>query len=338
MKDREIPLLGAALGDALGAGVEGGTALARAMSEDPEGIGRRFFPYSGFGFEEGELTDDTQMAWCAVAELRRGLPDLTMERGRREYLERVGAAYRAWYRSGPPDVGIATSAALRIDSVEGGWQSWGGGTSAGNGSLMRATAPFAAGYRGEALLLAAALDSSLTHPDPRCVAACVWYAATLEPAPEELSGAMRAGLRALERSDVAAWLDRAVFRDRWPEGASAVRQTVEGALSGVHVDCRRSPREEWPTGFVISSLGQAAWASLQAERADEALRLAVLHGGRDADTIGAIAGGLIGARFGRAALDHWDPALVKTLRLGHHWAGVDTRGAFLDLLEAGGGD
>ncbi len=333
MKEGRIPLLGAALGDALGAGVEGGHALARALEEDPEGVGRRFFSHSPFGFRPGELTDDTQMAWSAFSELRRGLPDVTMEPGRREYLERVGGAYRQWYWSHPPDVGAATAGALRIDSVEGGWQSWGGGESAGNGSLMRATAPFAAGYRGEALRIAAALDSSLTHPDPRCVAACLWYSATLEALRERSpSEAMRAGLEALQSTAVGTWIQREVFLSRWPDGAAAVRQAVEGALAGDHVDCRQAPRHEWPTGFVISSLRQAAWAALQGTRADEALRLAVLHGGRDADTIGAIAGGLIGARFGPAALDQWDADRVRELRFGHDWPGVDTRGAFIDLL------
>ncbi len=288
-------ITGAALGDALGAGVEGGRALARALKEDPEGVGRRFFPYSPFGFRPGDVTDDTQMTWAALVELDRGRPDVTSAAGRREYLERVGGAYRAWFRRGPPDVGAATAAALRSD----GWTSWAGGDSAGNGSLMRATATYVAGYRGEALRIAAVLDSTLTHPDPRCVAACLWYAATLEA-----GGDLRRGLEALTMD--VGWLDRPELPWPWEAGAGRVKAVVEGALAGEHVDCLSTSPAEWPTGYVLSSLGQAAWAATQVD----GLRLAVLHGGRDADTIGAIAGGLIGARGGAP-----DERLLAELRL-----------------------
>lgn len=343
-----IPLLGAAMGDALGAGVEGGRALSIAIEEDVEGVGRRFFPYSPFEFGPGELTDDTQMAWAALCELRRGLPDVRVASGRREYAERVGLAYRAWYQSGPPDVGNATGGALRWETVDGGWQSWAGGTSAGNGSLMRATAPFTAGYRGDALLIAAALDSSLTHPDPRCVASCVWYSATLQSArrvddSERMPDAMADGLAALESAPIEAWLEESAgsnrhawqaFLSRWPAERAAVGEVVRAALRGDHVDCLRTPVAGWPTGFVLSTLGQAAWAAVQEGDAAATLRLAVLHGGRDADSIGAVAGGLVGARFGSRALEEWNPGLLRALRLGHHWLGEATAGAFLDLLAA----
>jgi ADP-ribosylglycohydrolase len=334
-----IPLLGAALGDALGAGVEGGRALQRALAEDEPGVGRRFFPYSPFGFKPGELTDDTQMAWAALVALTEGpLPAATGA----GYLARVGPAYRAWLRSHPPDVGAQTYQALAHDADTGGFQAWGGGEGAGNGSLMRATATFVAGYRGDSLLRAAALDSALTHADPRCVAACVWYAATLEraaavDAPERFAEAVEGGLVALEQADVIAYLEPLgaqvphaweAFRSRWVGGRETIRATVREALAGEHVDCRTAPPSAWPTGFVIDSLRQAAWAASQGARADESLRLAVLHGGRDADTIGAIAGGLIGARFGARALEQWE---LPDLRLGHRWPGVG-QGPFLELL------
>lgn len=341
-----MPLLGAALGDALGSGVEGGRALARAIAEDAGTIGRRFWPYSPFGFEPGEVTDDTQMALSAALALREDRPDVSTTRGRHGYLTRVRGAYRAWYHSNPPDVGAATSAALRIDGAAGGWESWAGGDSAGNGSLMRATAPYTAGYRGEALLVAAALDSAITHPDPRCVAACVWYSATLESAvdvgdPTRMAEVMRHGLSTLSAAPVEAWLAASAqdvaawpaFRSRWPQARAEIVRVVEDALSGSHVDCLERPWKEWPTGFVIDSLWQAAWAALQGETADEPVRLAVLHGGRDADTIGAIAGGLVGARFGLGALDHWPVDLLDGPRLGHAVPG-STEAELFDVMMA----
>ena len=211
-------------------------------------------------------------------------------------------------------------------------------------AAKRGTATFVAGYRGDALLRAASLDSALTHADPRCVAACVWYVATLEraaaaDAPERFAEAVEGGLAALEEADVVGNLEALVaqvpraweaFQARWAGGRETIRATVREALAGEHVDCRAAPPSAWPTGFVIDSLRQAVWAASQGARADDALRLAVLHGGRDADTIGAIAGGLIGARFGQRALEHWD---LPELRLGHRWPGVG-QGPFLEMLSA----
>ncbi|MBI2373932.1 MAG: ADP-ribosylglycohydrolase family protein [Deltaproteobacteria bacterium] len=340
-----LPMLGAALGDALGAGVEGGRALQRGIDTDVESVGRRFLPYSPFGFKPGELTDDTQMAWAALSALRTGaLPGVDGDGA--QYLERVGRAYRSWYASHPPDVGATTAASLRRPGVAGGFER-SASRSAGNGSLMRATAPYVAGYRAEALLRAAALDSALTHADSRCVASCVWYAATIEAAakldePTRFRDAIELGLEALQKADVVGWLEPlgrsapswAMFCAVWPTACEEVAHVVRAAAEGHHVNCLETPWQRWPTGFVLDSLGQAVWAAVHSDRADEGLRLAVLHGGRDADTIGAIAGGLLGARFGPRALTHWDPELVGQLRLGHHWAGVETEGRFVDLLAA----
>ncbi len=345
-----MPFLGAAFGDALGAGVEGGKALARAIAEAPDEVGRRFWPYSPFNFKPGEVTDDTQMTLMAILALRGERPNVSTVVGRAKLAERVGAAYRAWFQSGPPDIGNATRDALVRPSTAGGWLSWGGGDSAGNGSLMRATAPYTAGYRGDQLLAAAVVDSALTHPDPRCIASCLWYSATLDAAaiaddPTLLPDAMRRGLEAMNATDVepllaslaaaapAAW---ATFLARWSDARAAVARTVEAALVGEHIDCITSSWSKWPTGFVIDSLGQAAWAALQGTTADEPLRLAVLHGGRDADTIGAIAGGLVGARFGERALEHWSPGLLSQVRVGHALPGLEP-GLILDLVRAAGG-
>lgn len=283
------------------------------------------------------------MSLAALLALRE-LPDVSDALGRLTFSKRVAEAYWAWLRSDPPDVGGATRAALQHQSLDGGWSAWAGKDSAGNGSLMRATAPFAAGYRGESLLIASVLDGVLTHPDPRCVAACLWYAATLEAAleanaPERLAEAMTTGLARLSAVDaptLLSWLpagdDRLhpTFVERWPAACVAVTDAVLGAIQGEHVDCQSATWTEWPTGFVLSTLKQAAWAALQGAAASEALRLAVLHGGRDADTIGAVAGGLIGARFGTHA--QWPAELLHQLTLGHRVAAFPRGASILEVL------
>lgn len=351
-----MPLLGVALGDALGAGVEGGRQLQRALEEEPDDIGRRFFPYSPFGFAAGEVTDDTQMAWACAAGLSAApLPDLATADGRAEFLHTVSRAYEDWFEAHPPDVGGQTAIALsRVQEVEnstpqrriatrsGGWLAWKGGDAAGNGSLMRATGTFSAGYRGEALMAAGALDSIITHADPRCVAACVWYVRALDLllADEgdgfaEHARAAVADMRSFEIEPVVRPTAPAelwkTFSDRWPRTVQTIEDTVERALAGGHVDCTIEPWQRWPSGYVIDGLGQATWAADSATDAADGLRRAVLHGGRDADSIGAIAGGLIGARFARTAADSWPAQLLSQLRLGHSWRDSDAR-PFLELL------
>lgn len=338
-----VPLVCAAAGDALGAGVEFSGALQRAQAEDREAIGRRFFPYSPFGFAPGELTDDTQMAFAAALAVRAVRPDPISPAGARSLAGRLAEALGAWVASRPPDVGGLTRHALSHRSPGGGFSAWGGGESAGNGSLMRATAMLAAGYRGEALRRAAAIDGALTHADPRCVAACVWYVAaldaTLEAPPGDAAAAWRRALDTLEGAPVASWLAAAElagaellghFELRWPAAVAEVRDRVSAALDGVHVDCDRAPSSAWPTGFVLSSLQQAAWAAHTGSDAADAVRLAVRHGGHDADTIGAIAGGLAGARFGAGALAAFPDGILEALRLGHRWPGLPAHRGFVD--------
>ena len=340
----KIPMACAALGDALGAGVEFSANLLRALNSDEEGLGRRFFPYSPFGFAPGELTDDTQMAWAALSATREGHPDVMTEAGEADFLISVGSAYRAWFDSDPPDVGGATAGALGWTGPSGGWESWGGSRSAGNGSLMRQTWPYAVGYRGEALLKASALDSSLTHPNPICVAACVWYSAAIEllaAGGKSAAEAMALALNRLEEAPIRVWLAPSgstslrawnQFLSSYENSLALVGETVRSALAGQHIRCDLDNQSSWPTGYVISSLGQAVSAAVEGSSSDEIVRLAVRHGGHDTDSIAAIAGGLGGARFTGDGLTGWSSDILWLLRFGHQWPGPLCDGPFIKLL------
>jgi ADP-ribosyl-[dinitrogen reductase] hydrolase len=341
-----LPLLGVALGDALGAGIEGGHALERALRDNGPQVGREFLPYSPFGFAPGEVTDDTQMALAAL--LAEGPPPVLEDvGGPRRFLERRLEAYRSWYRSRPPDVGMATGSALSAGQLDGGFRSWRGGQSAGNGSLMRAVSAVVEGYRGEDLLLASALDSALTHPDPRCVAACVLNNAIIEDAldraaPEAFGDTVLHSCARARKLDFA-FLDafpiedpswRAAFEARWSDELGFMISRAMAALDGLHVDCERTGHQEWPTGFVVDTWQQAMWAAAHGELATDAIHLAVRHGGRDADTIGAIGGGLAAARFGRPALANWKWKETAELRLGHDLAGHRRGARIVEVLDA----
>ena len=338
--DAALPLLYAALGDGLGAGVEGGFALERALTSDAGHIGRKYFPFSPFGFAPGEVTDDTQMGLAAVFGARNAEPDDPAGLARA-----LRTAYGAWYASRPPDVGAATSHSLSTPGLDGGWLAWGGGESAGNGSLMRSTAPFVLGFRGRQLAVASAWDSAVTHPDPRCVASCVFVTAAIEALTggagyadavgagvEALDGFSPEALAPMTKFAPEAW---SAFVERWSATVVEVSSIARAAAGGEHVACTQTPADAWPTGFVLSSLGQAVWAAGSADDAATCLRNAVLHGGHDADSIASAAGGLIGARFGRAGLAglaDFDDALWEDLRLAHAWQSGPPPGRVVDVL------
>lgn len=282
--DRAVgAVLASAAGDALGAGYEFGPALADDVAVTMVGGGT-------FGWAPGEWTDDTQMAVCILDALSRG--DASPEA--------AGTAFRTWFSSGPADVGVQTSAVLRtsgslIDAAAE-YHAANPARSAGNGSLMR-TGPvaLAAPARPDEIAELAAAYSALTHADPDCLDACALWSVAIDHAIHHAPGsggewsfadALRIGLDHLA----------AGRRDRW---AGLIREAETS-----------SPREFTRNGWVVHAF-QAALAAAQhtpvpaeddaPDHLRRSLEAAVRVGG-DTDTVAAIAGALLGARWGATAV------------------------------------
>ncbi|MER3389277.1 MAG: ADP-ribosylglycohydrolase family protein [Microcella sp.] len=294
-------LLGLAAGDALGAGYEFGPPLP---DDAPVGM----IGGGTFNWAPGEWTDDTSMAVPIAQAAARGA-DLRDE----AVLDEIVAAWITWARTAS-DVGIQTRAVLAEAARNGGTAAAARtasqalhertGRSAGNGSLMR-TAPVALAFLGdEAGAAEAALTlSALTHWDDDAGDACVIWTLAIRHA--VLTGAVdaRIGLAALPA-------DR---RERW----GALLDEAE----------KLEPRDFDRNGWAVQAL-QGAWSSIHRARAahsagdataGRALRDGAalvdgleraVRGGRDTDTVAAIAGGLLGATFGASAVpSHWRLAL-----------------------------
>lgn len=268
-------LLGLAVGDALGAGYE----FESDPPAHPEMIGGGIF-----GFAPGEWTDDTQMALCIAEVAASGQLDPAA----------VGERFLAWFREGPRDVGIQTSAVLggtkgadALAAAAAAYLARHPDGAAGNGSLMR-TAPVALAHLGDddAIAEAARQISSLTHADPLAGDACVLWCIAIDRAVREarLDG-VRDGLGVLAGS----------ARDRWAT-------LLDEAES-------EPPRRFSRNGYVVTAL-QAAHAAIHqtpiphdqpCAHLAHALRAAV-HIGHDTDTVAAIAGSVLGARWGASAI------------------------------------
>ncbi|WP_148571882.1 ADP-ribosylglycohydrolase family protein [Nocardioides caldifontis] len=294
-------LLGAAVGDALGAGYEFGTARL-APDEQPRMIG------GGLGgFEPGEWTDDTAQTW-AVAEVAATGADLRTD----EALTDVARGFARWYAEGPPDVGVQTSRVL--GSV--GRQPTAGalrdaardvlartGRAGGNGSLMR-TSPVALAHVDDASATAeaAVAVSELTHADPRAGEACVLWCLAIRHAVLEGELDVRAGLPFLDADARTFWEARIDEAESMP------------------------PSTFRPNGYVVTAL-QAAWSAIVSTPVADAephrhlvdALATAIHIGDDTDTVASIAGALLGARWGSSAV----PAEWR--RVVHGWPGRTAR-------------
>lgn len=263
-------IVGAAVGDALGAPFEFGR---------PDEFARRFpSPVLGgtgelvgggvFGWAPGEFTDDTQMA-MALAEA------ILAEGG--YHPDRVWAWFRAW-ATGARDIGSRTAESLayadwrRVPSAA--------AHGAGNGALMRSF-PLALAFLDadrptvqEVVLH----QSALTHPDPAAgwgawLAVEMIRAAVRGNDPLGVLDELVGGLPADQASRFAP-----ILTDQWvPGGARSSNGTVWGCLA------------------------EAVWAVRSTDSYEAAVTAAINLGG-DTDTVACVAGALAGARYGVQAI------------------------------------
>ena len=296
-------LLASAAGDALGVPYEFARPPGEGELAEMKG--------GGLGaFAPGEWSDDTSMA-MAIAEVTATGADLTSD----DALDAIAANFLRWYGTGPPDIGIQTSAVLdatqRCLDREGGRPaavmtqestSYAAARShsAGNGALMR-TAPVALAHLDDRAILARAarLVARLTHADPLAGDSCVLWCEAIRVAVLEGRIDVRSGLDLLpaERRDQwASWL-----KEAGTEPASLFT----------------------PNGYTVTAL-QAALAAITATTNEDCHHLqdalhAAVRIGDDTDTVAAIAGGLLGARWGASAVP-W-----RWRRAVHGWPGRDGR-------------
>ena len=279
-------LVGLAAGDALGAGYEFGHPAA----DDPIVMrGGGLGPWA-----PGEWTDDTQQALC--------IAEVTIDGG--VDLDRIADGFLDWFAHEPRDVGVSTRAVLGagarrladdptassaevLTAAAAAYHAAHPNGAAGNGSLMR-TAPVALVHLGDddALARAATAVSALTHGDPLAGEACVLWCIAIDRAVREgrLDGVWD-GLALFAADRAAFWHDRLIEAES------------------------RDPTSFTPNGFVVTAL-QAAHAAITTtpipddvacHHLQHALEAAVRIG-HDTDTVAAIAGQVLGARWGASAV------------------------------------
>ncbi|MFI0815358.1 ADP-ribosylglycohydrolase family protein [Streptomyces sp. NPDC021098] len=261
-------IVGAAVGDALGAPFEFGAAGVFSARFPVGGIGGEMC--GGGGWDPGEATDDTQMAVLVAESL--------IEQGGLD-LPDIFARFQRWAASEPKDIGLQTedvltngmpwdlAAAIHFQvNVR----------AAGNGSLMRAStaAVYFAPDGQQATLEAARRIAALTHGDR-----AAW----------EGTAVFHELLRlALHGDDPLAAL---------PEILDLVHPDHRDRYAAVLGPGWHPDHATEFNGAVWPCLGSAVWALRATDTFEEAVRAAIDLGG-DTDTVAAVTGGLAGACYG----------------------------------------
>ncbi len=273
-------LLGCALGDSIGLPFEGISAR-RIERLAPGPLQQRLL------FGRGMISDDTEHS-CLVAQA------LTASGGEAQAFGRnLAWRLRWWFLSLPAGIGLGTlRSAIKL------WLGFpyhkSGVHSAGNGPMMRSAIIGAwAGRDDELRESLVTISSRITHSDPRA-----------ERAAQVVAKASALGL---EQETISP--DRAGrYFATWTADDEALKTLVQQAADSAASNqtarefCRDIGMDKGVSGYCYSSLAVALqiWLRHHGD-AKQAITEAVRCGG-DTDTVGAIVGGMVGARVGRNGL------------------------------------
>ena len=277
-------LYGVAVGDALGGPLE---FLPRATVRRryPEGL-REMIGGGWLHLLPGETTDDTAMTLCVAdgileAESRTALRHASDD----ELASAIGSRFIFWLNGDPPDVGNTCREAIARAEY----------------GLSRGLAPARAWFRAAGAL---GPNQEGNGALMRCAYAGLW---NKDPKSANLTARLQSHLThsGKQSETCCGWY------------ATVLWSYTLGLMDPDLSDCPAAPEavsDDWsPSGYVMDTL-HAVILAMQEASFETVLVKAVNFGG-DADTVGAIAGGLAGAKYGFSAIpERWVFALSPTLR------------------------
>jgi ADP-ribosyl-[dinitrogen reductase] hydrolase len=277
IEDRIVgSVLGAACGDALGGPLEFAKKKDRDIVRDMVGGG-------WLKLRPGQTTDDTAMMKDIMAMyIDRGKYDQSyiISLWQKTINQPIGAG--SWTKKALAkwkDVDVE----LRGDNNPAVilWKD-NGKKDAGNGSLMRCL-PTALFYTDMTKVIEDTIKlSEDTHPDLRCISSCVYYNILLSSI-----------LGNKEAMELVSEGDMELVSEGYILDDLVVIQAI--------MDSKSEGCDRGNGGYVVDTLRSVLADFWEAEDFEEAMIKAVNRGG-DADTVGCILGGLLGAEFGIGAI------------------------------------
>jgi len=269
--------LGLAIGDALGASVE---FMTPNEIRHQFGVHRELSGGGWLRLKTGQVTDDTTMA-LALGE------SILQNDGKVEALA-AARAFDAWMRAKPVDIGNTVRRNLIAFRRSGHPEAAPSEHDAGNGAAMRVL-PVALACLGQSeaeTIAAVRAQAHVTHHNAISDAGCETLVFMVQ---DFIAGA----------NDVEVLHRRAhALAKRFPAYAFRTRPRLN------------------PSGYVVDTLQAVFQAFFDTESFEDCL-VDVVNRGGDADTTGAIAGMLAGARYGLAGIPkRWLNALDPKIREG----------------------
>lgn len=274
---------GLAVGDALGATTE-------LMSPDevkrrwPLGL-RDIVGGGWLSLAPGAWTEDTELT-LAVAAGILDQPD--------DPVRHIGEYLLNWRKTCTTGIGVTLRAALDAFELYGNWFEAAqdahvqlGGRTAGNGALMR-TLPVAFAYPDlETIFIRSMEIARMTHWDASAGLTCFLYGLMV-----------RYFLRGGRDARLGLAMACTDALETVPSYWRLVVREITDVLMGVF---GRPARELGRSGYTADTLECALWAVVNNETFEEAVVAAVNLGG-DSNTVGALAGGLAGVRWGERSI------------------------------------
>jgi ADP-ribosylglycohydrolase len=320
-------VFGQAIGDALGFGTEFLSKSDVAFTY-PDGltdysqirffsrINNRFEQPQDWRWQPGDWTDDTDLMLCIFDSL---LANQEIN------FKDIAARFHDWAMKDGFGIGGTMSKVINDPEFlenphHAALQFWElqERQSAANGAVMRTSILGLWQYKDpQQVKLNAENVCALTHADPRCIASCVAVCLTI-------SLLVRGAVNLEKLVDEI----RQEVHEFHPEIEEYFKKARETSLEALRLDEGLNLGEQVKLGYTLKTLGAAFWALLHAQTFREGM-LSIIHEGGDADTNAAVAGALLGARFGYSSIpSSWIDGLVYKEQL---WSRVGELVKLLDL-------
>lgn len=272
-------LYGQAIGDALGLGSEF-MSKEEVLKNYPDGLksyDQIIQDAHRRRWAKGAWTDDTDMMLCILDAYENGAFNI----------RHIASNFKEWFNGEPLGIGSHTFKVLCMeDYVEQPemcsklWWDLSRQQSAANGALMRTSI---VGLTQNNVIQQAETICKLTHYDPRCVGSCVIAVSIIHNLVwhnQQLSYS--------EIKDIAQKYDERILE--WVDVAYNSPD-----ISMLDLD------ETYSMGYTLRTLSAALWCYWHSPSFEEGL-ISVVNEGGDADTNGAIACAILGAKFGCSSI------------------------------------
>ncbi|MBN3941580.1 ADP-ribosylglycohydrolase family protein [Nostoc sp. NMS9] len=298
-------IFGQAIGDALGFGTEW-IPKSQVRKEYPDGL-RSYSQIVRYrnvsGWTPGDWTDDTDQMLCIL--------DSLLEKQQVDILD-IAARFHHWAVTDGMGMGqtvysVVYSPDFLQNPLTAAKQVWeaSGQKAAANGGVMRTSVLGIWEYSfPEKVKCNAEEVCKITHHDPRCVGSCV-----------AVSLAISALLR--QESDINSLMQSIAIavREYHPSIQEYFNKAATLSLEVLDLDEGLNPGEKGGTGYTLKTMGAGFWALQHAQSYEDGI-LQIIHEGGDADTNAAVAGALLGARFGYKNIpQQWVEELVYKQQL-----------------------